>query len=216
MRLLIPAGVFRPRSDSWLLARAVRDATRPGDRVADVCTGSGLVAVSAALGGAGHVVAIDVSRRAVLTAQLNGALNGVRIDARRGDLLAPVAGERFDLIASNPPYLPGLAGLARPARGPARAWEGGPDGRTFLDRLIAAAPAHLRPGGALLIIHSSLCGLDATQEHMRAAGLRPDILLRRRGPLGPLLTARAPSLEARGLLRPGEREEYIAILRATA
>ncbi len=193
MRLLTPPGVFRPRSDSWLLADAVRDGTRAGDRVTDICTGSGVVAISAALAGAGHVLAIDRSRRAVVTARVNGRLNGVHIEARRGDLLAPAAGQRFDLIASNPPYLPGTA---EPARGAARAWEGGPDGRTFLDRLIAAAPAHLVPGGALLVIHSSVCGLDLTRERMRAA--------------------RAPALEARGLLRPGEREEEIAILCATA
>jgi release factor glutamine methyltransferase len=212
MRLLIPPGVFRPRSDSWLLADAACDAVRPGHRVADVCTGSGVVAISAALGGASHVLAIDRSRRAVLAARINGMLNGVRIVARRGDLLAPAAGQRFDLIASNPPYLPGAAG---PARGAARAWEGGLDGRMFLDRLIDAAPAHLAPGGALLVIHSSVCGLDLTWERMRTVGLQPDILLRQRGPLGPLLAARAPTLEAQGLLRPGERAEELAILRAT-
>ena len=211
MRLVIPPGVFRPRSDSWLLARTLADAVFPGAAVLDVCTGSGVVAVGAARAGAGRVVAVDVCRRAVVTARLNGVVNGVRVVGRQGDLYDAVAGERFDLIASNPPYLPGREGHAR---GRARAWEGGRDGRAFIDRLIAAAPAHLRPGGALLVIHSSVCGLDRTEQLMREAGLRPEILVRQRGPLGPLLAARAPALEAQGLLRPGEREEEVAIFRA--
>ena len=52
------------------------------------------------------MTAVDVSRRAVLTVRFNARLNGVRVGARRGDLLAAVPGERFDLIVSNPPYLP--------------------------------------------------------------------------------------------------------------
>jgi release factor glutamine methyltransferase len=202
--------VFRPRSDSWLLARILADLVTPEAHVLDVCTGSGLVAVSAALAGARRVVAVDVCPRAVLAARVNAWWNGTRIDARRGDLFGPVGGARFDLIASNPPYLPGVA---PPDRGTARAWEGGHDGRAILDRLIDEAPGHLRPGGALLVIHSSVCGLERTERRMVAAGLQPEILVRRRGPLGPLLSARAPELEALGLLRPGEREEDIAIFR---
>jgi release factor glutamine methyltransferase len=214
MRLFIPPGVFRPRSDSWLLARITGECIRPDDHVLDVCTGSGVVAVEAALQGAERVVAVDVSWRAVLTAQINGLLNGVVVEGCRGDLLGPVAGERFNLIVSNPPYLP-QGDDPDPARGPARAWEGGRDGRRFLDRLIAAAPAHLYPGGALLLVHSSVCGLDKTEERMRAAGLHPQVLERRRGPLGPLLSARARTLEEERLLEPGERVEDIIVLQGT-
>lgn len=192
----------------------VADLTRPGSSVLDLCTGSGIVAVSAARAGAGQVVAVDVTRRAVLTARWNGVLNGERVQGRRGDLYTAVGDQRFDLIASNPPYLPSEAD--DPVQGPARAWEGGVDGRAFVDRLIAGAPAHLRPGGSLVVLHSSLCGWEATEEHMRAAGLKPEVLVRQRGPLGPLLTARARLLEARGLLAPGEREEDILVFRATA
>lgn len=194
-----------------MLAEAVRDTVRSGDRVVDVCTGSGVIAVTAALCGAGHVMATDVSRRAVLTAAANGLINGVRVHARRGDLLAPAAGVTFDVIASNPPYLPATVG---PVHGAARAWEGGADGRRLLDRLIDAAPAHLRPGGVLLVIHSSLCGIELTHQRMHAVGLVPEVLHRERGPVGPLVAARASTLEAQGLLQPGEREEEMAILLA--
>ena len=99
MRLLTLPGVFRPRPDSWMLA----DVLLPPDaRVLDVCTGSGLLAVTAALCGA-RATGVDVSRRAVLCAALNARINGVRVRGLRGDLFAPVEGECFDAIVANPP-----------------------------------------------------------------------------------------------------------------
>jgi release factor glutamine methyltransferase len=213
VRLFTPPGVFCPRPDSWMLARALRDERlRPGSRVLDVCTGSGLLAVTAALDGA-DATAVDVSRRAVWCAALNARLNGVRVRALRGDLLAPVRGERFDAIVSNPPYLPAQDD-ALPVRGPQRAWDAGRDGRAYLDRLCAQAPAHLSAGGVLLLVHSSLCDIAATLAALRAAGLHAEVAVRHHGRLGPLLRARAPLLERRGLLAAGEREEEVVVVRA--
>jgi release factor glutamine methyltransferase len=186
-----------------------------GGAVLDVCTGTGAIAISAALAGARSVTAVDVSRRAVLTARLNARLNGVRVEAVRGDLLGAVPGRRFDVIVSNPPYLP-ADDDALPDRGPARHTEAGTTGRVLLDRLIDAAPAHLAPGGILLVTHSSVNGEGATLERMRAAGLEPSVAERRRGALGPLLAARAPRLEARGLLEPGERSEDLLVVAGAA
>ena len=179
----------------------------------DVCTGTGAIAIVAALAGARFVTAVDVSARAVLTARINARLNGVRVEAVRGSLLDAGAGRRFDVIASNPPYLPAEDG-ALPARGRARHTDAGTTGRTLLDRLIDAAPAHLAPGGILLVTHSSVNGEDATLARMRAAGLEPFVAERRRGALGPLLAARAPRLEERGLLAPGERSEDLVVVTA--
>jgi release factor glutamine methyltransferase len=198
-----------------LAAAAQRQPRLRGGRVLDLCTGSGAVAISAARAGARSVTAVDVSRRAVWTVRLNARLNGVRVEARRGDLLDAVRDERFDVICANPPYLPAVE-AALPDRGPSRHTEAGRTGRTLLDRIIAAAPAHLLPGGVLLIIHSSVNGEDATVDAMRAAGLEPLVVERRRGPLGPLLAARAPMLEARGLLPPGERQEDLLVVRGRA
>jgi release factor glutamine methyltransferase len=215
VRLFTLPGVFHPRPDSWMLARAVRAERLPaGARVLDVCTGSGLLAVTAALEGA-RATAVDLSRRAVLCAALNARLNGVRVRALRGDLFAPVRGERFDAIVSNPPYVPAEDDEV-PARGQRRAWDAGRDGRAILDRLCAEAPAHLDAGGVLLLIQSSLCDTEATLSALNAAGLRTEITARHRSALGPLMRARAPQLEARGLLAPGEREEDVVIIRAAA
>ena len=215
MRLFTPPGVFRPRPDSWMLARALRaERLRPGSRVLDVCTGSGLLAVTAALDGA-DATAIDVSRRAVWCAALNARLNGVRVRALRGDLLEPVRGERFDAIVSNPPYLP-AADDALPTHGARRAWDAGRDGRAILDRICAQAPHHLSAGGVLLLVHSSLCDSEATLAALRAQGLGAEVAARHHGPLGPLLRARAPELEARGLLAAGTREEDVVVVRAAA
>jgi release factor glutamine methyltransferase len=185
--------------------------TPPRDaRVLDVCAGSGALAVAAALAGAREVTAVDISWRAVLTIRLNARRNGVRVEALGGDLFAPVRGRRFDVIVSNPPYLPSRRARL-PARGPARAWEGGPDGRALLDRICAQAPRHLEPGGCLLVVQSSVCDPQESGRRLRAGGLASETVARRRGPLGPLLADRADLLAARGLLGEDGDEELVVI-----
>ena len=210
---MVVPGVFRPRSDSWMLTESVGDPPpRPGAEVLDLCTGSGVVAIAAARLGA-RATAVDVSRRSVLTVRLNARLNGVggRVSAVRGDLFASLGDRTFDLIASNPPYVPS-GDSSLPERGPSRAWEAGPDGRAVIDRICAEAPERLRPGGRLLLVHSSLSGTDATLERLAAAGLDARVARRERGPLGPLMLARAEELERRGVLPPGRREEEIVVI----
>lgn len=211
MRIATPPGVFRPISDTWLLARALRDRA-PGASVLDACTGSGALAVAAALAGARDVTAVDLSRRAVLTARLNARLNGVRIRARRSDLFVALGDERFDVIVSNPPYVPDPAGDRLPRRGLRRAWDAGRDGRILLDRLLAQAPRHLRPGGTLLVVHSEFCGIQTTLDAMAAGGLHAGVVARHRGPLGPLMRERADHLRARGLLAPGQDDEEVVVV----
>jgi release factor glutamine methyltransferase len=215
MRILAPPGVFQPRSDTWLLADCLRrDPLTPGGRVLDLCCGSGVLAVAALRAGAASATAVDLSRRAVLAARLNGLLNGVRVRARRGDLLAAVPGERYDVIVSNPPYLPAPDRRSRGRR--ARAWDAGRDGRLLLDRICDEVRSHLKPGGALLLVHSSVCGEGETLRRLREREMEPEVTERRRGPLGPLLRARAASLEAGGLLEPGVREEELLVVRAVS
>lgn len=214
MRLVPIPGVFKPHSDSLLLAAQLgREPRLPGATVLDLCTGSGLLAIEAARRGAREVTAIDVSRRAILATRMNARLNGVRVRALRGDLFTPVAGRRFDLIVSNPPYLPS-EGAELPARGAARAWEGGPDGRAFIDRICRQAQAHMAPGGVLLLLQSSVSADAVTAGELRRRGFEVTVAARHHGPLGELGRARAETLRARGILQ-GEDAEEIVILRAS-
>jgi release factor glutamine methyltransferase len=193
-----------------LAAAIAREDLEAGARLLDVCTGSGMLAVAGALCGA-QATAIDVSRKAVLAAKLNGRLNGVEIRALRGSLFEPVPGERFDCIVSNPPYVPSTE-QRLPRRGLARAWEAGRDGRVLLDRICREAPVHLRPGGAILLVHSTLIGETRTHELLERAGLEVETIERRRGPLGPLMAERVEE----GVLPPDTTEEEVVIIRGCA
>jgi release factor glutamine methyltransferase len=211
VRLVTLPGVFRPISDTWLLAGALdAEPLAPGARVLDLCSGSGALAICAAR--RAEVTAVDVSRRAVATIRLNALLNGVEVHAVRGDLFDAVDGERFDAIVSNPPYVPAPSDEL-PTRGPERAWDAGRDGRALLDRICERAPAHLRPGGVLLVVHSSLLGYERTAELLAAGGLEVDVAARERGPLGPLMNGRRGYLEAEGMLEPRQREEDVLVVR---
>jgi release factor glutamine methyltransferase len=212
MKLLTLPGVFAPISDSWMLADAIRqEAIGPGSQALDVCTGSGVLALTAAGCGA-TTTAIDVSRRALATVQLNAIRSGLRIRTLRGRTFAPVAGYRFDLIASNPPYVPSSR-PDLPRRGASRAWEAGRDGRILLDALCDAAPAYLRAGGTVLLVHSSIIGIEATLQRLRGAGL-VDVEVRacQRGPLGPLMRAQ----QAAGTIPSDIEEEDVVVIRASA
>lgn len=186
MDLLTLPGVFAPISDSWMLSRAIEEE-QPlhGRRVLDLCTGSGIQAVTAARLGA-DATAVDVCRRALATVKLNARRNGTRVRVRRGHLFDAVPGERFDLVVSNPPYVPSRDAL--PTAGPSRAWAASADGRRFLDEICDRAPGHLEPGGVLLVVHSSLIGEDRTLERLRRAGfVEVTVAQREHGPLGPLM-----------------------------
>jgi release factor glutamine methyltransferase len=212
--MVVFPGVLRPPSDAWMLVQAMRDRrlAQKAD-VLDVFTGSGVLAIAAALQGASSVTAVDISRRAALNARLNATLNRARVSVLRGDLFEPVGGRRFGLIVANPPYLPS-AGDELPSGGAQRAWEGGADGRLLVDRFCREAPGHLADGGRILMVHSSLTGEQASLEALAGAGLDAEVLARSRGPLGPIAAARAPLLERRGLLAPGQREEEMLVIAA--
>ncbi|MER7583739.1 HemK2/MTQ2 family protein methyltransferase [Kitasatospora sp. NPDC097691] len=214
VRLLLRApGVYAPQGDTLLLASCVRrERLDASGRVLDLCTGTGAVAIVAARTGA-RVTAVDVSARAVVTAWLNARLHRRRIRVRRGDLLAPVAGRYFELITANPPYVPVDPAAGAAGRGAALAWDAGPDGRLVLDRICRTAPGLLAVGGVLLLVQSALADVPATLALLRRAGLRTEVAARRRQAFGPVMTARAALFERRGLIRPGEREEELVVVR---
>lgn len=155
---LLP-GVYRPAADTGLLADALaEEEIEPGCAVLEVGTGSGFLALLAARRGAA-VTAVDVSRQAVLTARLNARRSRLPLHVERADAATCAQGRRFDLVISNPPYVP--APCVRGA-GDAVAWDAGPDGRAVIDQLCRRAAGWLESGGVLLVVHSALCGAATT------------------------------------------------------
>ncbi|SEO90830.1 HemK2/MTQ2 family protein methyltransferase [Actinacidiphila rubida] len=206
-------GVYAPQADTILLARALRaEGVRTGTDVLDLGTGSGALAVLAASMGA-QVSATDISWRAVVTAKVNAARAGQRVRVRHGDLSLPWPGRSFDVVVSNPPYVPAPA-KRPPLSGPARAWDAGHDGRHVVDRICSRAPSLLSPNGVLLLVHSQLCDSETTLERLTDAGLACSVTDRARVPLGPVLSRRLPWLRDQGLMGPDEDKEELVIIRA--
>lgn len=167
-------GVQPPKAGSVLFCRHL--PVRPDDRVLEIGTGIGLAAVLAARRGA-RVVATDVVDGAVRCARANAVLNGVadRVDVRLGDGFAPVRGLTFDLVCTSPPQMPTPPGRER-TDAAAAADNGGRDGWSLLDRVIAGAPAHLRPGGRLVFTLFGFLGVKAALAKLAEAGFEPTIL----------------------------------------
>lgn len=206
--------MYRVDSDTSLLIDVLREGSYPaGRRVLDLGTGTGAVALAAAQCGATSVTAVDLSLRSVAAAWLNSRLHRVPCRVRRGDLCNPVAGERFDLILANPPYVP-AASTVLPRHRISRCWDAGLDGRALLDRICAKAPALLSPEGLMLVVHSAVCDEDITRKRFAEAGLQAEVLTRRTVPFGPIMRARAGMLETRGLIEPGQGEEQLVVIRA--
>ena len=211
---LVPPGVYGPQEDTDLLVGALLEEPLPdGATVLDVGTGSGALALEAARRGT-QVTAVDVSWRAVCTARLNAWLARLPVRIRHGNLFAPVRGQSFDLILANPPYVP-APDTRRAPHGAARSWDAGRDGRLVLDRICREAPALLRPGGVLLVVHSGLSGPGRTLTHLREAGLKASVTRRRVIPFGPVLRSREAWLREHGLLSAADqsvhREELVVV-----
>ena len=155
----VTPAVLVPQPDTETLVEAVieRLKGKEGARIADVCTGSGAIALALA-----HylpetsVAATDISADAVSIAKENAESLGLseRVVFCEGDLLAPLSGETFDAIVSNPPYIPSaeIAGLPCEVRAePIIALDGGADGLDFYRRLVHESAALLKDGGFLAV-----------------------------------------------------------------
>ena len=210
MRIVVFPGVLRPPSDAALLGDVMaRDGSGlRGREVLDLCAGTGILALTAARLGA-RATAIDVSRRAVLNARLNARLNRLELSVLRGDLFEPVDGRRFDLVVSNPPYIPAPPGEV--TRGAARAWDAGPDGRALLDRICDRAAEHLRSGGRILLVHSSLSDPEESLRRLAATGLATRVAAEHHGELGPVARERLDYLRSIGAADPSETERMVVV-----
>jgi ribosomal protein L3 glutamine methyltransferase len=137
------------------------------ERTLDLCTGSGCLAILAALAfPAASIDASDISADALEVAQRNVADYGLedRIRLLQSDLFAALAGQRYDLILANPPYVREDVVAAFPpeyAAEPRLAHAGGSDGLNVVRRILAAAADHLLPDGVLLLeIGTGRAGLE--------------------------------------------------------
>ena len=210
--MLYPPGVYRAETDTELLAGVMRRGGFARDRdVLDVGTGGGALAVAAAQAGARSVTAVDLSLRSVATTWVNSRLARARVRVRRGDLFTPVAGRRFGLVLSNPPYVPAATGTL-PRHRKARCWDAGPDGRALLDRICAGVPDVLTDDGTVLLVHSAVCDTAGTLAALRRAGLAARELARIAVPFGPVMHSRASLLEAGGFVARGQRHEELVVV----
>jgi len=173
--VLIP----RPATESLVVAALERLKSKPQPRILDLCTGSGAVATSVAVHlKSASLIATDISPAALEVARRNARRHGVdnRIDFRVGDLFAPLnAGETFDAIVANPPYVKSDEVAAIAAKitehEPLIALDGGPEGFNVIDRIIAGAKAYLKPDGWLIFEIGA--GQDAAaQMKLAVAGYR--------------------------------------------
>ncbi len=166
--------VYEPAEDTFLLARNLR--VKEGERVLDVGTGCGILAILATKK-AGEVVAVDINPYALACAKRNADLNDVaaKVDFRLGDLFESLEiYEEFDLILFNAPYLPvekdeGVAWVEK-------AWTGGNTGRDVIDRFITEVSKHLSKSGRILLVQSTLSNVEETIRKFLQHGLYAKVI----------------------------------------
>ncbi|WP_377153841.1 HemK2/MTQ2 family protein methyltransferase [Roseateles sp. UC29_93] len=166
---------FRPSEYTAALLRQLRLIGPFSGRALEMGTGSGVVLAALAAAGARELVGVDIEPEAVDHAR--ALLRAQRIPhatVHHGDLWEPLRGERFDLIAFDPPQLPLQDDCTDGAR--LRSWsDGGREGREVLDRFLDGLGDHLAPAGVAVLTHSSFVGLEETTRRLSVQGLRLDV-----------------------------------------
>jgi len=157
MELRVDPRVLIPRQETETLCERALESLRgvQNPRVADLCTGSGAIAILIKHSRPDAAVfATELSPQALELARENAESIGADVQFRQGDLLKPLEGQTFDCLVSNPPYIPSAAleTLQPEVRlEPRMALDGGADGLLFYRRLAAEAPDYLKPEGKLLM-----------------------------------------------------------------
>jgi release factor glutamine methyltransferase len=184
--------VYEPAEDSFLFAENLEVKT--GEVVLDLGTGSGILAVLAAKK-AVTVVAVDVNPYAVRCAKANAALNRVegKLSFIQANLFSALDVQaKFDVILFNAPYLPSEKG--EDATWIGRSWAGGVSGREVVDRFIFEVPTYLKSNGRILLMQSTLTGVQETINGFSAANLKATVKATQKLPFFETLTL----IEAKG------------------
>ncbi len=184
--------VYEPAEDSFLFADAALIEAKSGMRVLEVGTGSGFVsAVLLANLKDIQLIATEINPHASRCAKIN-AVEVIRTDLFEGlRLRSPEA--RFDLILFNPPYLP----TSKEEKVPGwlnYAFDGGISGRDTLDRFLDEVKNYLKPRGEILVLISSITGLDEVKEKMEKLGFEADVIARKKVSFEELLVVRGKLL----------------------
>ncbi len=161
--------VYPPKKASLLLASVATSRVQPSDRVLDLCTGSGVIAIAVArIAGVASVHAGDINPHAVASASLNASRNGASIVALVGDLDGPFEPGLYDFVTVHPPAVPypapGSWGLSW---GMEIATNGGIDGTDVAIRSVLAAKRSLREGGRLLLLLPRWCHFERVLDVLR-------------------------------------------------
>lgn len=171
-KIKVDGRVLIPRPETELLAEMAVKSVEEGDKVLDLCTGSGCIAIAVRKEVKDKeisVVAADISAGALEVAVQNAKDNAAEIKFIESDLFSNIKG-KFNLIVCNPPYVrrSDIAGLAKEVKDhePLSALDGGEDGLDFYRRLAAEAPKHLVRGGTLLME----CGIGQAQAIVKLFG----------------------------------------------
>ena len=151
----VTPAVLIPRHDTEVLVTEAVKRGAVARSVLDIGAGSGCVAVALAKAlPQAEICSVDVSGEALEVARGNAERNGATVHFFQGSLFEPFAGRHFDMVVSNPPYIPNyeLAALQAEVRGfePMGALDGGGDGLDFYRRIVSDAPGYLNPGGWLI------------------------------------------------------------------
>ena len=159
--------VYEPAEDTFLIAHNIRASKN--DIVLDIGTGCGILAIIASEQ-AKSVDAIDINPHAIRCAEENAKRNCVEnIDFHLGDFFETNLKKVFSLILFNPPYLP--SSNPEKKNWLEKAWAGGKNGRTIIDRFITDAPNFLSDVGQVLMVQSSLSDISRTIRNFKKAGL---------------------------------------------
>lgn len=172
----VPGNVYEPAEDSFLFAENL--PVEKSSRIVDMGTGCGILGIVAAKN-AEHVLAIDLNPYAIRCAKRNAKLNEVidKMDFAQGDLLSSVKSHsQFDLILFNAPYLPVQD---KDGSWLARSWTGGKSGREVIDRFIDEVLEYLNSKGRILLMQSSLSGIDETLQKFAKQGLHARVIASR-------------------------------------